>query len=56
MKILYVHYRPANTETQIKAVQDKVKMIKEVSKNESFMMIGVLSTLDHDGAVTLRNA
>ena len=31
MKILYVHFRPAKTETQVKAVADKVKLLKEVS-------------------------
>lgn len=30
MKILYVHFRPAKTETQVKAVADKVKLLKEV--------------------------
>ena len=33
MKILYVHFRPAKTEAQIKAVADKVKLLKEVSIN-----------------------
>ena len=31
MKILYVHYRPAKTEAQVKALADKVKLLKEVS-------------------------
>ena len=31
MKILYVHFRPAKTEAQIKAIADKVKLLKEVS-------------------------
>ena len=30
MKILYVHFRPAKTEVQIKAVADKVKLLKEM--------------------------
>ena len=31
MKILYVHFKPAKTEAQIKAIADKVKLLKEVS-------------------------
>ena len=30
MKILYVHFRPAKTEAQHKAVADKVKLLKEI--------------------------
>ena len=30
MKILYVHFRPAKTEAQQKAVADKVKLLKEI--------------------------
>ena len=31
MKILYVHFRPAKSESQVKAVADKVKLLGEVS-------------------------
>ena len=31
VKILYVHFKPANSNLQIKALADKVKLLKEVS-------------------------
>ena len=31
MKILYVHYRAAKSESYLKAIADKVKLLKEVS-------------------------
>ena len=29
MKILYVHFKPAKTDQQVKAIADKVKLLKE---------------------------
>jgi len=36
MKILYVHFRPARTEAQNKAINDKVKLLKEVRVKRFF--------------------
>lgn len=45
MKILYVHFRPAKTEAQTKAINEKVKLIKEVSVKRYILLVNCPKTL-----------
>ena len=58
MKILYVHFRQAKTDAQVKAVADKVKILKEVSKSSHSFTIPIQFCFIHlyvgaDGLATL---
>ena len=53
MKILYVHFRPAKTEAQTKAINEKVKLLKEVSVKRHILLVirpKILKSTYIDGA------